>query len=306
MIKKGWLVNDTLTCIPGTKTFWHDLLEWLPNLYDKCNGHTPYHLLPSNIESQWNNGDKPNYIIRNATYFRPLNIPVKTISLLQDLSHSNQEQINVCNSSDIVVFNSPYTQSHYVDKITSKTVMIPLGVDFDKFKPLGISYQDELGILPNSILFIGSATDNPKGFDILTSIIENTNYNFCLVMKDGYTTDNKRVKLFNRVDHDLLVKIMNSCEMLVCTSRVETQHLSGIEAASSGLPIVTSNVGIYFNLESGKWGRNVMSFDYHDFIREIEYVKKNKEEFNPREVFLKLGLDTNTCKNRWIELVDSL
>ena len=137
-MKKGWLVNDTLTCIPGTKTFWHDLLEWIPNLYDKCNGYTPYHLLPSNIESQWNNGDKPDYIIRNATYFRSLNIPVKTISLLQDLSHNNQEQINVCNSSDIVVFNSPYTQSHYVDKITSKNVMIPLGVDFDKFKPLGV------------------------------------------------------------------------------------------------------------------------------------------------------------------------
>ena len=26
-MKTGWLVNDTLTCIPGTKTIWHDLLE---------------------------------------------------------------------------------------------------------------------------------------------------------------------------------------------------------------------------------------------------------------------------------------
>jgi glycosyltransferase involved in cell wall biosynthesis len=303
---KGWLVNDTLTCIPNTKTFWHDLLEWLPGLEDKCGGMTPYNILPSKIETEYAKTSKPNYIIRNASYFRPMNIPVKTISLLQDLLPNNQEQINVCNSSDVVVFNSPYTQSHYVDKITSKTVMIPLGIDFDKFKPLGVSFEDELGILPNSILFIGSATDNPKGFDILTSIIENTNYNFCLVMKDGYSTNNKRVKVFNRIGHDLLIKIMNSCEMLVCTSRVETQHLSGIEAAASGLPIVTSNVGIYFNLESGEWGRNVMSFDYHDFISEIEYVKKNKKEFNPREVFLKLGLDTNTCKNRWIELVDSL
>jgi glycosyltransferase involved in cell wall biosynthesis len=235
-----------------------------------------------------------------------MNIPVKTISLLQDLSVGNQEQLDVCNSSDVVVFNSPYTQSHYIDKITSKSVMIPLGVDFNKFKPLGVDYSNELDILPNSILFIGAATNTPKGFDIMMDIINNTNYNFCLVMKDGFKIDNPRVKVFNRIDHDLLVKVMNSCEMLVCTSRVETLHLAGVEAAATGLPLVTSNVGIYYNLESGIWGRNTKSFDYHDFIREIEYVKNNLSEFKSREKFLELGLDTDTCKNKWIELVESL
>jgi glycosyltransferase involved in cell wall biosynthesis len=305
-MKKGWLVNDTLTCIPNTKTFWHDLLEWLPNLEDKCNGVTPFNSLPFVIENAWSTGEKPYYVIRNATYFRPMNIPVKTISLLQDLSIGNQQQLDVCNSSDVVVFNSPYTQSHYIDKINSKTVMIPLGVDFNKFKPLGIDYSDELGILPNSILFIGAATNTPKGFDIMMDIINNTNYNFCLVMKDGFKIDNPRVKVFNRIDHDLLVKVMNSCEMLVCTSRVETLHLAGVEAAATGLPLVTSNVGIYYNLDSGIWGRNTKSFDYHDFIREIEYVKNNKTNFKPREKFLELGLDTETCKNKWLNLIESL
>jgi glycosyltransferase involved in cell wall biosynthesis len=305
-MKKGWLVNDTLTCIPNTKTFWHDLLEWLPNLKDKCNGVTPFNILPSYMERDWLNNDKPDYIIRNATYFRPMNIPVKTISLLQDLSLGNQEQINVCNASEIVVFNSPYTQSHYIDKITSKSVMIPLGVDFNKFKSLDTDFSVELGILPNSILFIGSATNTPKGFDILTEIINNTNYNFCLVMKDDYQTNNPRVKVFNKIDHDLLVKVMNSCELLVCTSRIETLHLAGVEAAASGLPLVTSNVGIYYNLENGLWGRNTMSFDYKDFITEINYVKNNLKEFKPREKFLELGLDTETCKNKWVDLIKNL
>jgi glycosyltransferase involved in cell wall biosynthesis len=305
-MKKGWLVNDTLTCIPGTKTFWHDLLEWIPELHDKCNDYTPYNLLPSNIENQWDNGNRVDYIIRNATYFRSMNIPVKTISLLQDLLLNDQEQLDVCNSSDVVVFNSPYTQSHYRDKITSKSVMIPLGVDFNKFKPLGIDYRDELDVLPNSIIFIGSATNTPKGFDIMMDIINNTNYNFCLVMKDEFKIDNPRVKVFNRIDHDVLVKVMNSCEMLVCTSRVETLHLAGVEAAATGLPLVTSNVGIYYELESGIWGRNTKSFDYRDFIREIKYVKNRLGEFKPREKFLELGLDTDTCKNKWIDLVESL
>lgn len=305
-MKKGWLVNDTLTCIPNTKTFWHDLLEWIPNLQDKCNGHTPFYVLPFNIEEDANKNGYPDYIIRNATYFRKINLPIKTISLLQDLSPNNSEQINVCNSSDIVVFNSPYTQSHYLDKITTKTVMIPLGVDFNKFKPLDTDYSSELGILPNSILFIGASNNNPKGFDIMLDIINNTDYNFCLVMKDEFKIDNPRVKVFNRINHDLLIKVINSCELLVCTSRVETLHLAGVEAAACGLPLVTSNVGIYYNKSNGKWGRNTKSFDYKDFIREIEYVKNNRPEFNPREEFLEMGLDTETCKNKWLNLVNFL
>jgi glycosyltransferase involved in cell wall biosynthesis len=305
-MKKGWLVNDTLTCIPNTKTFWHDLLDWLPGLEDKCGGITPYNLLPSKIEGEFRNGSKPDYIIRNATYFRPMNIPVKTISLLQDLSPNNQEQLNVCNSSDVVVFNSPYTQAHYGGKITSKTVMIPLGVDFEKFKPLGKDFSEELRILPNSILFIGSATHTPKGFDIMMNIIENTNYNFCLVMKDGFSIENPRVKVFNRIGHDVLVKVMNSCDMLVCTSRVETLHLAGVEAAASGLPLVTSNVGIYYGLPNGEWGRNTNSFDYQDFIKEIDYVKNNLGIYKSREFFLEMGLDTETCKNKWVDLVKNI
>lgn len=304
-IKRGWLVNDTLTCIPGTKTFWHDLLDWIPNLEDKCNGHTSFPILASKIESE-GQITPPDYIIRNATYFRRINLPVKTISLLQDLSPDNPMQIDVCNNSDIVVYNSPYTKAHYEGKITSKSVMIPLGVDFNKFTPHNKSYAEELGVLPNSILFIGAANNHPKGFDIMLDIINNTDYNFCLVMKDGYQINNPRVKVFNRIDHDLLVKVINSCEQLVCTSRVETLHLAGVEAAACNLPLVTSNVGIYYNSENGIWGRNVKTFNPQDFIQEIKFVKENLHTFSPRQHFLNLGLDIDSCKKNWLNLIDNL
>jgi len=304
-MKKGWLVNDTLTCIPGTKTFWHDLLEWLPNLEDKCNGHTSFPILANLIEQQ-GSVNPPDYIIRNATYFRRINLPVKTISLLQDLIPDNSMQLDVCNNSDVVVYNSPYTQAHYADKVKTKAVMIPLGVDFNKFTPHDKSYAEELGILPNSILFIGAANNHPKGFDIMLDIINNTNYNFCLVMKDDFKTDNPRVKVFNRIDHDLLVKVINSCDLLVCTSRVETLHLAGVEAAACNLPLVTSNVGIYYGSKSGEWGRNVNTFESQDFINEIQFVKDNLNTFNPREYFLSLGLDIESCKNKWVNLIDNL
>lgn len=304
-MKKGWLVNDTLTCIPGTKTFWHDLLDWVPNLEDKCNGHTPFNLLPNYIENQ-SLTETPNYIIRNASYFRAMNIKTKTISLLQDIMPNNSTQIDVCNKSDVVVYNSPYTQSHYKGRINTMEVMIPLGVDFNKFKPLDEDFSSELGILPNSILFIGANNASPKGFDIMEEIINKTDYNFCLVMKDNYQTSNKRVKVFNRIDHEKLIKVINSCEMLVCTSRVETLHLSGVEAAACNLPIVTSNVGIYYDLDNGEWGRNTKSFNSDDFIKEINYVKDNFFEFSSRKFFMEMGLDTETCKRRWVNLINSI
>jgi glycosyltransferase involved in cell wall biosynthesis len=305
MNKKGWLINDTLTCIPNTRTFWHDLLDWFPNLEDKCNGLTPFHILPEIIEEHFQSLQPPEYIIRNASYFRRLNIKTKVVSLLQDILVYKDELIDVCNHSDIVVFNSSFTQSIYNNIIHSKKVLIPLGTNFNMFVP-DRSYEQELDILPNSILFIGSTTDHPKGFDILLKIIDNSNYNFCLVMKDEYRSNNPRVKVFNRVDHQKLVKIINSCKILVCTSRIETLHLAGVEAAACNLPLVVSNVGIYYNLDNGSWGRNVGTFNHSDFINEIDFVFRNYNRFDPRNQFLKLGLDTESCKQKWINLIGNL
>jgi glycosyltransferase involved in cell wall biosynthesis len=74
--------------------------------------------------------------------------------------------------------------------------------------------------------------------------------------------------------------------MLVCTSRIETLHLAGVEAAACNLPLVTSNVGIYYDLPNGKWGRNTRSLDVEDFINEINFVKNNILTFSPRDFFL--------------------
>ena len=89
--KKGWLVNDCLTCIPGVRTFWHDLLDWFPGLEDKCNGYTDYSVLAEKIESIL---DVPDYIIRNGSYFRKLNIDVPTFCLVQDEPILSVEEVN--------------------------------------------------------------------------------------------------------------------------------------------------------------------------------------------------------------------
>jgi glycosyltransferase involved in cell wall biosynthesis len=295
---KGWLVNDTLTCIPGTKTFWHDLLENIPGLIDKTNGYTNFGELPYRVENYARVEGPPNYIIRNASFFSRINLNVPTISLLQDLGHG---RLDVCNSSTIVVFNSPYTKAHY-SGINVPTKIIPLGVDFDFFKPKK-SYKEELGILDNSILFIGSSDTYPKGFDKVLNLINNTEYNFCLVMKDNFQMNHPRVKIFNRISHDVLLKVINSCSLLVCTSVVETQHLAGLEAAACDIPLVTTNVGVYYDKEDGEWGVKVLD---DNFIPKIEYVMNNQEKFSPRKFFLDYGYNKKDCMKKWCELVDDI
>lgn len=291
---EGWLVNDTLTCIPGTKTFWHDLLEAVPGLVDKT--YPSFSSLPFFVEKAAKEGS-PNYVIRNATYFRRMNLPCKQISLLQDIREDAQ-QLEVCNTSDVTVCNSVYTLDKYKGKLTGRVELIPLGIDFDLFKPLNIPNED---VLPNSILYIGSSDNHPKGFHRVLELIESTDYNFCLVMKDNFSMMHPRVKVFNLVDHEKLVQICNQCSMLICTSVEETQHLSGLEAAACGLPLVTTNVGIYYNRESGKWGIN--STDFKESIKE---VFANRNYFEPREYFLSAGYDKKDCMRKWNELVQEV
>jgi len=303
-MKKGWLVNDTLTCIPNTKTFWHNLLDWLPELIDKTNGLTPFGSLPGMIEKDAQLNGTPDYIIRNCTFFREMNIKTKTISLLQDCYTGNKQQIDVANSSDMVVFNSPFTRAFFGNQITAKYAIIPLGVDSDSFTQHKTNYREELGILPDSILFVGANNNHPKGFDLMLDIINNTDYNFCLVMKDGYTMNHPRVKVFNRVNQDMIIKIYNSCKMVLCTSRIETLHLGGIEGGMCGLPIVATNVGVYHNIGHGDWGRKASNIE--EFKGEIKYIFENYTEFNPRKYFIEGGYDINSTKIRWQKLINNI
>ena len=152
MNKIGWLVNDCLTCIPGTKTFWHNLLEWIPNLCDMTGGYTDYSVLADVIESKLEK-NQVDYIIRNGTYFRKLSTNIKTISLIQDVIFNDSRQIDVCNNSSVIVFNSKYCESFYRN-VSRPTKIIPLGIDFDFFKPLidKEELKKRYGIKDNTII----------------------------------------------------------------------------------------------------------------------------------------------------------
>ena len=311
VLKTGWLINDCLTCIPGTKTFWHNLLEWFPNLVDKTNGYTSYNILADTIESDINStSSPPDYIIRNGSYFRKINTDIKQITLIQDARPDLMcSQIEVINNSTVVVFNSNYIFNKYKNDIPSHVhvKICPLGTDFDLFSPSTKMHPD---VLPNSILFIGDSSNYPKGFNIMMDIFRSmTNQNFCFIMKDQFNLHNiepenrARIKIFNKVNTSVVQKIINSCVLLVCTSYEETQHLSGIECAACNKPIVAREVGIYYdNKDDLRWG---CIADDSCFVEKINYVLENIDTYRPRECFID-KYSNDTCKQNWMNMIDDI
>ena len=299
MSKQGWLVNDQLTCIPGTETLWHDLLRWIPGLVDKTGGYTSFQALPIAIEAAAEL-DTPDFIVRNASHFRRMNLDCKTISLMQDPLRTS-DQIKVCNNSNVVVFNSEYMKDSCKNLIDPKrSEVIPLGVNFDFFCDLENDFSEELGIPENAILFIG-ADNQFKGFDKVRWLIDNTSLNFCLVMKDDVSINNDRCKTFNSVDHETLRKIINSCSACLCTSTIETQHLSSIEAGACNIPVVTTNVGIHYNKNGDGWGEKIPDGASGKDIAEL-LDKALSSEYETRNKFIEFEYNRKSCREKWVKL----
>lgn len=300
--KIGWLVNDTLTCIPNTRTFWHDLLDWFPNLQDKCNGYTDYSVLAQTIESI---KERPDYIIRNGTYFRKLNIDVPTFCLIQD-TRNDPMQTEVINSSTCAVFASKQTYNLYKDRINPKNVrVIEQSSDFNFFKPIEERHPD---VLPNSILFIGDSSYEKKGFHKVLNLIDvMTDFNFCLVMKDNTTIDiipphnRDRVRIFNRVDTNTVRLLINSSVCAICTSGNEEGHFAGIEIGACDIPMIARPMGCYLDRKDDKsWG---LIANDEDFPETIRYVVNNRDLFSPRNYYSK-EYTLERCREKWTNLIN--
>lgn len=258
---KRLLVNDFLTTIPGTRTFWHDLHDWfgmefvggdyvdLPALFEERFIQKPDD--PTNITHA-----DVTLIVRNATWFGPLaaSATVPTISLLQDIvteGPQRQMQDVVIATSTAVVFNSAFTAKHYTFS-GPQSAVIPLPVDFEVFRPGNpMGLQQALSLPPGCVLWVGAsqgAAAQVKGFDIFWSIVRaNPDIPFVAVFKDSIPPSlPPNVRAYERVTHADLVNIIGACRMGLCTSRTESQHLAGIEMGACGLPLVVPPVGVYW------------------------------------------------------------
>lgn len=299
-----WVVNDVQTCIPGTRTLWHDLAEWLDA---EWVGDRPYPMLADYVEARARQ-DRPSVIIRNGTWFGPINLDVPTITLIQDImpegSYQRGEQVRVARCSNLVVYNSEYTRSQYTELSNVESRTIPLSVDFDLFRP-------KAGAKPLAdICWVGAPTW-VKGWDLLGEIIRSLpKRTFALILKEhstGRVPEN--VQVFTRIPHSELPALYSGCQVGLCTSRQETQHLAGIEMAGCGLPVVAPNIGAYYQPGlNGQgcwngWAYTVGSLSASSIERLLERLCPPGEGnyLRVRQNVLAAGFTRQACEQAWKE-----
>lgn len=138
--------------------------------------------------------------------------------------------------------------------------------------------------------------------EIIRAMPETT---FALVLKEhssGRTPDN--VQVFTRVPHSELPNIINGCSVGLCTSRQETQHLAGIEMAGCGVPMVTPNVGAYYDTHEAWNGWRINRVD----VPAIKWVMRvacppGGSNNRVREAVMADGFTRASCARAWKEAV---
>ena len=290
----GWLVNDRLTAIPGTRTFWNHLLDGIPGLVDKTA--QPYSVLASVIESEILLGS-PDYIIRNAAYFRWLKVECPVIAFVQDILEGVQRTmlLEACAAARLVVFNSDYTKSMYPELASTNNQIIPIGTDETIFKPCE-PYEN---IPDGAVLWVGSG-HFIKGFDLACELAHKSDRPWVFVMKDDTPVD-VAARVFRRIAQPQLAAVASACAVGVCTSRQETQHLAGIEMGMCGLPLVTTNVGVYYDRVAGSWGQVTQGY----WPKEIERVSKLSGS-SAANYWRSHGFGLSRCIEAWANTVATL
>ena len=165
--------------------------------------------------------------------------------------------------STVAVYNSPFTASKSPRKWSHPSPLvtadldvheriIPLPVDFSLFEPgNSMGLQQALGLPDGCVLWVGAsqgAAGQVKGWDIFLHVVRaNPDLPFVAVMKDRAPDSvPPNLRVYERLPHAELVKVMGACRVGLCTSKTESQHLAGIEMGACGLPIVAPPVGVYW------------------------------------------------------------
>ena len=178
----------------------------------------------------------------------------------------------------IKVTNSNYMANMY--KKFGEFKVIPMGVDYELFKPLDKNEMQKKYKIPNDKkvnVFVGS--QHPvKGFDKIQRMIqEKTDIFWILVLKDAPLKSGHNYSTFHRVSQQMLSEIYNCADLCVSRSITESFGLASVEAMFCGIPVDTTRTGIFWD-----W----------------------QPEFkNPRKEAFDYGLDKDTWMRNWKEFV---
>jgi len=298
-----WIVNDLLTCIPGTRTFWHLLLE-IDGTVDKTG--TPFNKLAETIE---NDPGECDLIIRNGTFFPRIHVHfTKQIALIQDYYGKDFQQLEVAYHADHVVFNSDFTSEKFDTGGLRSHSTIPLGVDHGLFKPMANfrPANDIFQRFKRTGIFVGdyNATKNTRLFEEIVK--DNTNVDFIYVSKSRHRINLPNVRNYpGGVNEQGMVRLYNESDFCIMCSPLETLHLTTVEAALCDVPVIGTNTGWlanHFNMDVG------IRIDGEPTVDKFSHAiaRVLSSSYSPREHMLTTPFTWDSCKASWENLIEEV
>lgn len=300
-LPKKYIVNDYLTCIPGTKTLWHDLLEIDPAIRE-LTFDTTFSKNMDEFRANIKKIIKPkDIVIQNASFIgynggRVISYLQDNYVLMQGKESQNvliqndvlkNSEINVCNSIEVANSYSDYNFT-----------INPIGTDSDFF--VQKKYGDK-----KTGLFIGAPTYE-KGWDIFLEIVNKMDdYNWIAVLKTKNINFNipNNLKIFNIVSHTQLRDIIDESGFFIHTSRFETQCLSAIECGFMNKPIIIKNIGIFKDWKFENPGSIILDSKSDSFIGAIKNLEYERDI---RKIMFDAGLSKKQMIDRWKNIFEKI
>jgi len=176
---------------------------------------------------------------------------------------------------------------------TKHTVVIPNGVDIDKFVPLN-KHESKSVIQLNKkrsyILFLANPFRSEK--------------NFSLAQKSFNLIKSNKLELIclHNISYNKIPYYINSADVVVLSSLWEGSPNVIKEAMACNCPIVSTDVGDVKWVMGDTIGCYIASFDPEDMAENIKLVLDFGKRTNGRQRIIELGLDSETVAKRIREL----
>lgn len=172
------------------------------------------------------------------------------------------------------------------------------GVDTDLFKPVDIDEKNRLrekyGLRKGSFIIIYAGRfAKVKRLELIIKSFKKLNYclqgSFLLLVGDGPTkrelvklADNRsNIKFMDFVDQKVLSELYNSSDMFILLSGGEGNAVSVMEALSSGLPVLGSNVGAVSDIiRIGLNGHLIEDINVEKVVDLIVLINRKHEELS--------------------------
>ncbi|MDY0223050.1 MAG: glycosyltransferase [Desulfobacterium sp.] len=189
----------------------------------------------------------------------------------------------------VIIKSSSMQRENYNEKF----IVIPNGVDFDKFR----SIQRKPAKSKKIILFLADPSRESKNFALARDAF------------DLLDTDTAELKVLYGIAQQDVPRIMNAVDVVLLTSKWEGSPNVVKEAMACNCPVVATNVGDVAWLFGDEPGYFLTGFDPQDVANNIRMAlafAEKKGKSRGRERIRKLGLDSETVARRIVGVYETV